>query len=62
MEAVQREKDDYKAQVEDLQAIRAAYAQLVDSRASVMEDGEKVGTGLNIKGEHGEKKQNNFVE
>ncbi|XP_044754462.1 golgin subfamily A member 4-like [Coccinella septempunctata] len=49
LETAQREKDDYKAQVEDLQAIRAAYAQLVDSRANVTEDGERVMAGQNTK-------------
>ncbi|KAL3285428.1 hypothetical protein HHI36_019530 [Cryptolaemus montrouzieri] len=32
---IKREKDDYKAQVEDLQAIRTAYAQLVESRVDI---------------------------
>ncbi|XP_045464858.1 unconventional myosin-XVIIIa-like isoform X2 [Harmonia axyridis] len=38
LEEARREKDEYKAQVEDLQAIRAAYAQLADSHASMTED------------------------
>ncbi|KAK9891339.1 hypothetical protein WA026_014581 [Henosepilachna vigintioctopunctata] len=41
LDIMKKERDDYRSQVEDLQAIRTAYAQLVESRADMKATEEK---------------------